>query len=201
MRRPVSRSLTAPLLGLALCLAGCKSRGTYIDAPRYVPAEALPVARADVVRVGDKISVIVFGEELLTSRGIRVEAHGTIMLPLLGEVLVAGKEPATLVRELETALKSYVNAPRVTVLIDESPVVITVIGESRNNSRIEMEAPVRIVDALAQAGGLTEFADKAGIYVLRGDRRIRFEYHDIIRGAPYARRFLMMSGDVLVIED
>lgn len=188
---------------LLVCLLGvtaCQSRGYYVDAPAYVPAESPPERRQEVVRVGDRISVLVFGEELLSVRNVRVGSRGTIALPLLGEVVVMGKPPSVIARELEKALVMYVTTPHVLVSIDQSPVVITVIGETRSNGRLEMEWPVRIVEALAQAGGLNEFADRSAVYVLRDGERIRFEYQDIIRGEKYAREFLMRTGDVLVVE-
>lgn len=188
---------------LLACLLGataCHNRGYYVDAPAYVPADSPPEQRPELVRVGDRISVLVFGEELLSVRNARVGSRGTVALPLLGEVVVAGKPPSVIARELEKALVAYVTTPHVLVTIDQSPVVITVIGETRSNGRLEMEWPVRIVEALAQAGGLNEFADRSAVYVLRDGERIRFEYQDIIRGEKYAREFLMKTGDVLVVE-
>lgn len=202
-RRNFSFEWAATAGWLLLCLLGptaCQNRGYYVDAPAYVPAESPPERHPEVVRVGDRISVLVFGEELLSVRNARVGNRGTLALPLLGEVTVAGKQPGALARELEKALVAYVTTPHVLVTIDQSPVVITVIGETRSNGRLEMDWPVRIVEALAQAGGVNEFADRSAVYVLRGSERIRFEYEDIIRGEKYAREFLMRTGDVLVVE-
>ncbi len=201
MKRSCSFRFSLPWVLCVLGSIGCASRGVYVDARSYAPTQAPPPSQPEIVRPGDQISILVFGQDGLSSRSIRVGPRGTVMLPLLGEVPVANKQPATLASELEGALAAYVTTPHVTVIIEMSPVVITLIGETNNNSRIEMQAPVRIVDALAQAGGVSEFGDKSGIYVLRGERRIRFDYDDIIRGEKHAREFLMMTGDVLVVED
>lgn len=171
-----------------------------MDAPRYAPTATPPPQEPEIVRTDDELTVLVFGEDQLSVRGARVTPRGTISLPLLGEVVAAGKPPRALAQDLEKALASYVTTPHVTVTIDQSPVVVTVIGEARSTGRLKMEGPVRIVEVLAQAGGLNEYADESAIFVLRGDQRIRFEYRDIIRGVPYARDFMMMTGDVLVVE-
>ncbi|NLE87782.1 MAG: sugar ABC transporter substrate-binding protein [Myxococcales bacterium] len=209
-RVPFSRRLSSPtssfptlaLFALlsASSLLGCKDRGVYVDGFRYAPTDTPPPQPPEIVRVGDDVSVVVFGEAALSAKGARVSPRGTITLPLLGEVVAAGKAPQALARDLEKALAAYVTTPHVTVTIDQSPVVVTVLGEARGNGRFKLEGPVRLIEVLAQAGGLNEFADESSIYVLRGDQRIRFDYEDIIRGAPHARDFLMMSGDVVVVE-
>ena len=53
---------------------------------------------------------------------------------------------------------------------------------------------------MAEAGGLTEFADETAVYVLRDGQRIRFDYVDILRGAQHVQRFKLQSGDVVVAE-
>lgn len=200
-RRPLPSSTVLLLAALsATSLGGCKDRGVYVDGFRYSPTETPPPQPPEVVRVGDDVSVVVFGEAALSAKGARVSPRGTITLPLLGEVVAAGKTPQVLAQDLKKALAAYVTTPHVTVTIDQSPVVVTVIGEARGNGRFKLEGPVRLIEVLAQAGGLNEFADESSIYVLRGDQRIRFAYDDIIRGAPHARDFLMMTGDVVVVE-
>jgi polysaccharide export outer membrane protein len=135
----------------------------------------------------------------MSTRG-KVRPEGTLALPLLGEYPVAGKHPSVLAAELQKRLAPYVASPHVTVVVEESPVRLTVIGELRRNGVLKMEWPVTLVDALAEAGGLTEFADESAIFVLRGDRRIRFEYEDVVRGTAHARAFFLQTGDVIVVE-
>jgi protein involved in polysaccharide export with SLBB domain len=86
------------------------------------------------------------------------------------------------------------------VVVEESTVGVTALGEVRNNGRLVLKPPAVIGDALAVAGGLTEFADESAIFVLRGGQRIRFTYDDIRGGADHARRFLMANGDTIVVE-
>lgn len=181
-------------------LGACTHYGYFVDGRSYTPVEAPAPQVTEVIRPGDELTVLVFGEEALSARGVRVGLRGTVSLPLLGEVAAAGKQPSAFAKDLERALSAYVTTPHVTVRIEQSPVLVTVIGEARNNGQFKLEAPVRLVEVLAQAGGLNEYADESAIFVLRGSERIRFTYEDIIRGAPHARAFEMKTGDVLVIE-
>jgi polysaccharide export outer membrane protein len=69
---------------------------------------------------------------------------------------------------------------------------------------LELEAPATVVQAIAKAGGLSDFADRSRIFVVRahadGTRRIRFTYQSLLDGDPAALSFRMRSGDVLVVE-
>lgn len=188
----------ALVLSFAWC--GCAGYGSFVEGTSYIAAHPEKARDANLVRVGDRLSIRVFGEEPLSVSGMRVRPNGAMTLPLLGDYQVAGKTPTAISRELEKALAAYVNAPHVTVFIEQSPVKITVIGELGHSGPIEAEWPLSLISALAQAGGLGDFADETGIFVLRGSDRIRFNYEDVLRGDPKIRNFLLETGDVIVVE-
>ena len=129
---------------------------------------------------------------------------GTITVPLLGPVPAAGKRSEELAASLEDQLKRYVQVPKVVVLIRESLISVSAIGEVKQAGVIDLVAPATVLEALAKAGGLTEFADSSAIFVLRtqGGRteRIRFKYSDLIQAQPSAAQFQLKTGDVLVVE-
>ncbi len=181
-----------------MCAAGCGPSGPYVWA-RDVPAAQQPTASQGVIRRGDMVNVRVFGQENMSVRG-RVTPSGMLAVPLIGEYPMAGKPPAQVASELEKRLTPYVTAPNVIIAVEESTLTVTALGELRNNGRLVLEPPVAIGDALAVAGGLTEFADESAIFVLRGGQRIRFTYDDIRMGADHARRFQLADGDMIVVE-
>ena len=78
-------------------------------------------------------------------------------------------------------------ATHVIVVIEESPTQVTVLGEVRTPGRRALESPATVLDALADAGGLTEFADDDRIFVLRRNERIRFTFDELSRGDGRAR--------------
>lgn len=196
----MSRSFWAFLLATLLSVAGCRGRGVYIDASDYLAKNPPSPAATDRIRVGDVLNVQVFGEATLSMPQATVRPHGAISLPLLGEQAAAGLTPDELGQRLAKALDAYVKEARVTVILVSSTIVVHVLGEVGGSGRREFPRPVPILDVLAEAGGLSQYANRQGIYLLRGDDRIRFEYYQLIRGSARIRNFLVESGDVLVVE-
>lgn len=182
---------------LLVCVAAC-SHAPYVWVHDLPPQQA-----ARSIGPGDVLEVQVYGDEKLSTKG-KVLGDGTLAMPLLGSVAVAGKTPDGLARWLESALQQYVKAPSVTVMLEESQVSVAVIGEVKEAGVIALDAPATVLQALAKAGGLTEFADTSSIFVLRpqGDKtqRIRFEYAALIEAEPAATRFRLKTGDTVVVE-
>lgn len=182
--------------------AACSSTGKYVWVHERSPAPLSDGART-LIGPGDLIEVQVYGDEQGSTTG-RVLADGTITVPLLGSVNVAGQRPEELAASLEKQLARFITVPKVTVLIRESLIAVSVIGEVREPGVHELVAPATMLEMLAKAGGLTEFADSSGIFVLRkqgeNTERIRFTYSDLVQAEPAASRFHLQTGDVLVVE-
>ena len=199
----VNRLLVAVSLSCALSgAAGCGVSGRYVWVHERPPAP-LPANGRILIGAGDLVEVQVYGEEQ-TSTTSRVLADGTLTVPLLGPVPAVGKRPEELGAMLEEQLKRYITVPKVTVLIRESLVSVAVLGEVRTAGVVDVVAPANVLEALAKAGGLTEFADESAIFVLRkhGDKteRIRFTYAALTQAEPAAARFQLQTGDVVVVE-
>lgn len=205
VRSRVSRYAFIGLLGmLTVSAGGCASAGTftwYQDIPKG------PDWNTDnseyVIGVGDGVSIRAYEQEGL-SGSYKVRRDGRIALPLVGELVVAGKHPSQLGKEVEGLLKQYVVTPRVTVNVETSqPVTVTAIGEIKSIGALTLEPPARLIEAIAQAGGPGEFADKSRIFVLRRFptfQRIRFTYDAIVHNEGGAANFPLRTGDVIVIE-
>ena len=195
----MARLSTAYTLGLFL-LYGCAGRGTYVDAARYATAHPVNAGEWDRIRPGDVISVQVFEDQKLSDSQAQVRPNGRISLPLSGEIQAGGKTTTELARLVESQIGSFIKAPHVTVTFVKTPVVVDVIGEVSAPGRKEFPGPTLIAQVIVAAGGLGEYADPTAIYLLRGPDRIRFEYQDLLRGAPHTRAFWVQSGDLLVVE-
>jgi len=156
-----------------------------------------------VIGVGDGVSIRVYEQDGLSIDG-KIRSDGKLALPLVGEIIVAGKRPLEVSRELEIALKQFVVTPRVTVNVTApQPVSVTVVGEVGHIGVLTLEPPARLVEAMAQSGGPGEFADKTKIFVLRqfpSYRRIRFTWEAIMRNEDNAAQFPLRTGDVIVVE-
>jgi polysaccharide export outer membrane protein len=135
---------------------------------------------------------------------VRANADGTLAVPLVGQVVMAGQRPEDVALSLKERFKPYIQVPEVTVVILESHVIVSMVGEIKTVGVMEVRRPATVLQAIAAAGGLTEFADKSGIYVLRttgnATTRIRFKWEFLIGADPSATQFRLKTGDVVVVE-
>jgi polysaccharide export outer membrane protein len=190
---------------LAGAVAACASTAPFVWVQDLPPAPP-GASREDeyLIGPGDIVNIRVFEQETISSR-VRVRADGKVALPFLGDTEVRGKRPSDLARELEGKLKEYIVSPKVTVNVDEfQPVTVSVLGEVTHPGSYPVDANnPGVMQALAGAGGLTEYADKDRIFVLRrlpNLRRIRFSFQQLTGADPRAVTFALQSGDVVVVE-
>jgi polysaccharide export outer membrane protein len=191
-------------VGLMLAANGCKGAGSYVWV-QDLPSQGISQAGDEgyVVASGDLVNVRVFGQEEMSVKA-KVRRDGRLAIPFAGDIQVQGKHPAVIAKELEERLKTYVNAPRITVVVEESqPVTVAVVGEVARAGTVTIDANGGVLQALANAGGLTDFADKDRIFVLRkypAPHRIRFTYDALARQDSKAMAFTLQGGDVVVVE-
>lgn len=193
--------LAAGMLGSALA---CSGPGQYVWV-NELPAEYVSRSNEQsyVIRDGDTLNIRVFNQEALSTKA-KVRSDGRIAMPALGDIDVRGKYPAALKAELEARLKDYVNAPSVTVTVEEfQPIVVSVLGEVTKAGSYPLDPRATLAQVLATAGGLTEFASRDNIYVVRAGPpaiRVRFTYEDVSRGSPASAGFVLHDGDLVVVE-
>jgi polysaccharide export outer membrane protein len=104
------------------------------------------------------------------SRTVPVRPDGKISLPLLNDVQAAGLTPMQLRDVLIKLLTSYIPAPTLSVIVREvHSFKVTVIGEVKTPGRYEIRSRSTVLDVLAMAGGLTQYAARDRIVVLRDE--------------------------------
>jgi polysaccharide export outer membrane protein len=151
---------------------------------------------------GDKLRVEVYREAHL-SQSLQVRPHGRLTLPLIGDIAATGKTPAELREAIATSLKQYVTNPVVTVIVQEAIAAqVYVIGEVFTPGVQILQGPLTALQALAQAGGLKDFADKNDIRILRKGavgttQTIPFNYKDALKGR--AEALYLQPGDTVVV--
>jgi len=119
--------------------------------------------------VGDWVSIQISGQPNATAASIG--GDGTVNVPLVGNIPVAGILPAQAASRIARALKDggYFIDPQVTVLATQpQSQVVSVVGEVHSQGRFAITARTTIVDLLAQAGGVKDTASDLG-YVVRTD--------------------------------
>jgi polysaccharide export outer membrane protein len=153
---------------------------------------------------GDILGVEVWKEPDASSPIAPVRPDGKISLSMIGEIQAAGLTPQGLEEALTAKYKEYMREPRVTVLIKEiNSQKIYLIGEVKKEGPIRMDAPMTVLQALAQAGGVTDYGKRKKIYVLRTqqDQRVLlpFDLDAVVRGEKMEQNIVLAPGDTIVV--
>jgi polysaccharide export outer membrane protein len=199
-RHPLRALACAALL---LWASGCGGLGKYTWVDEYQEKPPPPDASYRIA-AGDLLNIRVWNQEALTTQA-RVRDDGRISLLFLDDVEAAGHSPAMLSQQIQTRLKDYINHPVVTVALEQArPIKVTMVGEINRIGPLEIETGSSLLQALAGAGGFTEYAHKDRVFVMRQEDgvpvRIRFRYDDLIRAEGKAPSFRLRPGDVIVVE-
>jgi polysaccharide export outer membrane protein len=171
-----------------------------------------PVLADDTYKIngGDTIHISVYGERDL-DRDVAVEPDGGIAFPLVGNMNARGMTLSELQKKIADALRAgnmlpNVTDPEVTVsLVKSSGNSFSVIGQVKQPGTYVTDTQVDVMQALSLAGGLTPFASKSRIIVLRRDggsgaqKKIPFDYSAIEDGEKLEMNVLLQGGDVVVV--
>jgi polysaccharide export outer membrane protein len=191
MNRPLVLSLLAALVSCGGASAAQPQAGEVTGAPGY--------------RIGaeDVLEVSVFGNEAL-SRTVAVRPDGMISLPLINDVKAAGLTPMELRESLRKKLIEFVPSPEIAVIVTEvRSLMISVIGQVMKPGRYDLRAAATVVEALALAGGLKEFASRSDIVVIRLEggtkRKLPFDYKALISTKAPQQNFPLRPGDIVLV--
>jgi len=189
---------------LAVALSACRSSGEYVKIDDYkAPAEVSE--QEYVIRPGDILQVRVMGQDAVSTRA-KVRPDGKISLPLLSDVVAAGVTPSALAKQIQERLGKFIVNPSVAVSLEEPrAMMISVLGEVAKVGSYPLEQGSGLMEAMAAAGGPTQYASTDRIVVIRrepsGNRvRIRFDYDALTQLRGAAATFRLQNGDVIVVE-
>jgi polysaccharide biosynthesis/export protein len=170
-------------------------------------SQAMRSTKADdtfIIGSEDILSISVWKEPDLTKQ-IPVRTDGKISLPLVGDIQAAGRTPLQLQMDISDKLKGFITDPQVTVIVQQiNSIKYNIFGEVVKPGAFVLTGGLTIIDAIAAAGGLRDFAKKKGIYVLRIDSRGQetrypFNYDDFIKGKNTKQNILLKPRDTVVV--
>src|SRR5438132_9844143 len=200
MLRHIPIALFATLVMLPLTTPGSGSAAA--------PAEesgSSPTPEQGDYRIGpeDVLDIAVWNNTAI-SRTVPVRPDGKISLPLLNDTQAAGLTPMQLREVLIKKLAEYMPMPEVSVIVREvHSFKVSVIGEVKRPGRHELKSRATILDALALAEGLGEFAARGRIVILRLDgntlKRIPFNYNKVVSSDGELENFSLQPGDIIVV--
>ncbi|WNG16321.1 polysaccharide biosynthesis/export family protein [Cystobacter fuscus] len=182
------------VVGMLLLSSGCAHQATR------------PVNNSDQpYRIGreDVLDVAVWRDGDL-SRTLPVRPDGFISLPMVGEVRAEGRTPVELSDQIRESLKPYVQDPRVTVIVREvNSTRVFITGEVAHPGAYPLRGRVSVLQAIALAGGFTDFADRDGIVVLRRQgaegEPIPVSYSELVEDAKNNEPLDLRPGDTIVV--
>ncbi|MBI3684748.1 MAG: polysaccharide biosynthesis/export family protein [Acidobacteria bacterium] len=147
----------------------------------------------------DIISIRVWREPEL-SGPVMVRPDGKITMPLVGEIQAAGETPEGLSRGVTEALSKIMNRPDVFIQVQQvNSRKYYISGEVGRVGAFPLVTPVTVLEAISSAGGLREFANGSKIVIVRGDKRLKFNYKEVIKGKNLQQNILIESGDHIIV--
>jgi polysaccharide export outer membrane protein len=162
---------------------------------------------AYVIGPEDVIEIAVWGNADVT-RTVPVRPDGKISLPLLDDVQAAGLTPMELRAALVKSFERFMAAPALSVIVREvHSFKVTVIGEVKTPGRYELRSRTTVLDVLAMAGGLSQYAARNRIAILRRDgaaaRELPFDFERAAaragsKGAAQ-ENLCVQPGDIIIV--
>jgi polysaccharide export outer membrane protein len=156
-------------------------------------AASLPVVQVaygdSEFRLGpdDVIEVSVYQDKELSAT-VPVRPDGKISIPLIGEMPASGKTATELQKEISLRYAKFIAEPSVTVVVKEvnSPKV-SVLGEVKNPGMYKIKDRATVLDAIAMAGGTTDYAKKDKVTLIRVNAagetsRVKVNLNEQIKG-------------------
>jgi polysaccharide export outer membrane protein len=200
-RRSARRAALA-LLTFSTACAGAPAPFTWVES---LPRDATPADGAEYrLAPGDVIAIAVWNQDAISVPRTRVREDGRVSMAFLQDVEAVGLTPSELAVRMQTRLKAFIVNPVVTVRVEETRSIrVSVVGEVRQPGQFDLGPSPGVLQALAAAGGITDYAKRDGIYVLRSapaQSRIRFRYEALARGEASAAGFRLRDRDVVVVE-
>jgi polysaccharide export outer membrane protein len=169
----------------------------------------LQIAAADSYKLnpGDEVEISVWNEENL-QKTITVLPDGMISFPLVGHLQAAGKSASEIEITIAAKLNAYIADPEVNVTVTSTRGnVIFVVGKVLKPGPIVMIQSTTVMQALAMAGGLNEFASANSIKIIRRsgleddstETLLKIRYSDLEKGNDLASNHILNYGDVIVV--
>ena len=175
------------------------------------PAAAQDTAAQDGYRIngGDLLHISVYGEQNL-DKDVPVQPDGGVAFPLVGNLNARGMTLKELQGKIAANLRESQYFPNLTdnevrvSMVKATGNSVSVVGQVKAPGTFAYDTQLDVMQALSLAGGLTPFASKSKIKILRRDQAgtqtaILFDYSDVEDGEQLEKNILLRGGDVVVV--
>ena len=157
-----------------------------------------------LIGAGDVVQVSVWGEQSASVPSAVVRPDGKISVPLLKEVAIAGLTPTQAEKTITEQLDQYIKGANVTVVVSQiNSKKIYLLGAVKKEGTISYTYRMTVMQALSEAGGLTDYAKRRKIYVIRSEDkkkdRLPFDYNAVVKGERMELNITLEPGDTIVV--
>lgn len=179
-----------------------------------LPQEEIPIAEEEepnprvegtyIIGVEDHLEIQVWREDI-SRNNVAVRPDGMITMPLVGDVLAAGRTPMALARELEERLSEYLTNPTVTVGVESiNSYRVYIFGQVGHGGVFQFRSPTRLMEAIVQAGGFNQFADESHVRVFSeredgSQEMVEIDTKKIVSGKDLALNVLLKPRDMVFV--
>lgn len=192
---------------LLFLTSGCAAWDPFAPLPTTAPPARVAGA-VEEYRIGvpDLLELTVW-QHPDVSGPILVRRDGKVSVPLMGDIQAEGYTPSELASKIRKALSDYISKPRVDIAVTEmrSQVASVIGGGVVRSGQVELQRNTRVIEAIAAMGGLTPFAKKRRIRILRntpnGQVEYHFDYTAFVNGSAPDSNFLLEPGDTIIVPD
>lgn len=188
--------------GLATALASC----TNFNLPAAEPNPPLVKTPDYLIGPGDTMQVFVWRNPEL-SITLPVRPDGRISIPLVEDLEAANKTPTNLARDVEKALKVFIQDPVVTIIVvgfnGPFSQQVRVVGEAARPQAIPYREQMSVLDVMIAVGGLTEFAAGNRAVLVRNaggkEQQLRLLLDSLLKDGDMSANVGMLPGDVIIV--
>ena len=204
----MSKTTRLVLIVLTLVAMQCFAERKGTSKPNDAAVPGLDLATATpppgyLIGPGDVLIINVWHEPDV-SGSIPVRPDGKVSVPLLADVQAAGLMPTVLAESIREKLSKFVTNPQVTVTVSViNSQHFFIVGEVSHTGSFPLGQNMTILQAIANAGSFSPYANLSKIYVLRQangiQTKIPFDYKQVVKGNKIDQNIQLQTGDTIVV--
>jgi polysaccharide biosynthesis/export protein len=194
----------------AVSLSGCaggSGPGRELPPAAFVTENNAPTEDY-IIGPLDSLTIFVWRNPELGGK-VQVRPDGRITTPLITDMQATGKTPSQLAADITTELKQYINAPRVSVIVDNFSGTfsqqVRIVGATEKPASLPYRANMTLLDAMIAVGGLSEYAAGDRARLIRADKKTgkQTEYalrlNKLLKRGDSSANVRLEPGDVIII--
>jgi polysaccharide export outer membrane protein len=156
-----------------------------------------------LIGIEDQLAVQVWKEDI--GGNVEVRPDGMISMPIVGDIVAVGRTPMELAREIQDRLKEFLTTPTVTVSVTGiNSYRVYIFGNVGHGGIFNFRSPTRLMEAIVQAGGFTQFADDKHVRVFseKGDGTqevVEINTRNFTEGKDLSLNILLKPRDMIYV--